>query len=60
MDQRTKDGVYGWRGTAGGYLNPDHVPLILSNIAVLFYYENEIFVIVNKDLTISEDGRICR
>ena len=57
IDDKTKYGVYGWIRKAEQELRCRHIPLMISNICVLYYYPDEIFQIVSKSVKISDDGK---
>ena len=57
IDNKTKYGVYGWIRKAELELKITHIPLMISNICILYYFEHEIFDIVSKDVKKSIDGK---
>ena len=57
IDQRTKYGVYGWIRKAEKELMSGYIPVMISNICLMYYFEEEIFEIIGKDVMVSEDKR---
>ena len=57
IDNKTKYGVYGWIRKAEQELQLSHIPSSISDICILYYYQDEIFHIVSKQVKVSEDGR---
>ena len=57
IDDKSKNGVYGWIRKAEEELQLGYIPLMISSICILYYYEDEIFEIASKDVKLSKDGK---
>ena len=57
IDKRYKYAVYGWIREAEHQLQLINVPLMISSICLLYYYEEELFNILEKDIQISTDKK---
>ena len=43
IDDRTKLAVYGWVSNEERLLHLNHIPIMISSICVLYFYDDEIF-----------------
>eukprot|EP01084_Bolivina_argentea_P087304 157682_1 len=57
IDNKTKYSVYGWIREAEHMHNFQHIPMMISNICVLYYREDEIFNTSSKAVKISDDKK---
>ena len=60
IDERTKYAVYGWIRKAEEELSFRHVPLVITSICILYFYEDEIFEIVSDNIKVSSDRKILK
>ena len=57
IDKRTKYGVYGWIREAEAALELGHIPLMISSICILYFYEDEMFDEIADAVKMSKDRK---
>ena len=57
IDERTKYGVYGWMRQAEKELQLGYIPLMIQSICLLYFYEEQMFDIIGKDIKVSKNKK---
>ena len=57
IDNKTKYAIYGWMRKTEEELSLCHIPIIISSICIIYFYEYDVFETVGKDTKISSDGK---
>ena len=57
IDNKTKYAIYGWMRKTEEELSLCHIPIIISSISIIYFYEYDVFETVGKDTKISSDGK---
>ena len=57
IDNKTKYAIYGWMRKTEEELSLCHIPIIISSICIIYFYEYDAFETVGKDTKISSDGK---
>ena len=58
IDDRSRYGVYGWIRKAEMDIKIGNIPLIIQSICLLYFYEEEMFDVINKHVQ-SSDNKKC-
>ena len=57
IDKKTKYGVYGWIRKAEMELQLFNIPLMIANICVLYFYEEDVFHQIADSMVVSDDRK---
>ena len=60
IDIRTKYGIYGWMRQAEKELKLPHIPLMISSICILYFFEDEIFNEIGNQTEMSKDRKCIK